>query len=327
MSNASPSHTPDSIASLPAAYVGVIDRIRRKRGFEGASAPTLLRDGWDSVDLETDGGTSSGLIFRFAKHEAAAQSHAVEAHLLPFLRGHVTPAVPLPEPYATEQDGLPHGVLVQVRLAGSPLRAAVIDERNVERLARQIAQFLVELHDFPAERAQALGASGPRQWRGGYEAMRAAVVPALRRRLAISEYAKVRRWWSDFLTDDQAWSFTPVPVHRNLVAENLLVDAEARAITGVIGWGEVAVGDAAADFVGLVDSYGPDVTWRVTEAYLEHGSSVDGTFLRRVRRLSAATPFTAIQRALVYPEEGETSATESTIDEAIAWLRSGPILS
>ena len=317
------SNTPDPIAPLPAEYAGAIDRIRGERGVERSATRTLLRDGWDSVDIETAG----GLIFRFAKHAAAAESQSTEARLLPFLRGHVTPAIPVPELQASEQDGLPHGVLVQERLAGSPLRAAMIDERNVDRLARQIAQFLVELHEYPAERAQALGAAGPRQWRGGYEAMRGAVVPALRRRMPISEYAKVRRWWVDFLADDQAWSFPPVLVHRNLVAENILVDAEGRAITAVIGWGEVAVGDAAADFAGLVESYGPDVTWRVTEAYLEHGSSVDGTFLRRVRRLSAAMPFAAIQRALAYPEEGEEPASEHGIDDGIARLRSGPILS
>jgi aminoglycoside 2''-phosphotransferase len=323
----------DPTVPLPAAYVRVIDRVRAERGAQGAPAPTLLHEDWDSVDIETDTTADGGLIFRFAKHQAAAERQATEAQLLPFVRSHVTPAIPVPELYDSEEDALPHGVLVQARLAGSSLGADVIDERNVDRLARQIAQFLVELHEFPAERAQALGAAGPRQWRGGFEAMRAVVVPALRRRLPISEYSKVRRWWSDFLADEQAWGFPPVLVHRNLVAENILVDAEARVIIGVIGWGEVVVGDAAVDFVGLVESYGSDVAWRVAEAYMERGSSVDGTFLRRVRRLSAATPFTAIQRALDHPGdgegegEGEAAASERDIDAGIARLRSGPILS
>ena len=325
------SNAPDPAVPVPVAYVRAIDRILAERGAARVSAPWLRHDDRDSIDVEvditSDDETATGLTFRFAKQEVAAARQAAEAHMLPFLRGHLTPAVPLPELYAGDQDGLPHGLLVQERIAGSPLRGAMIDERNVDRLARQIAQFLVELHEFPAERAQALGAAGPRQWRDGYEAMRAAVVPALRRRLPISEYSKVRRWWSDFLADDQAWGFPPVLVHRNLVAQNILVDAEARVVSGVIGWRAAAVGDAAADFVGLVESYGSDVTWRVTEAYLERGSSVDGTFLRRVRRLSAATPFTAIHLAIAYPDDEENGASaESAIEDGIATLRSGPIL-
>jgi len=319
----SASNTQGANTGLMAVYAGAIDRLRGEIGVEGEAGAVLLRDGWDSVDIETLG----GLVFRFAKHENASVNQAMEARLLPFLRGHLTPAVPLPERYACGEEGLPHGVAVHMGPAGMPLKAEAITSRNMDRLARQIAGFLVELHQFPVDRAQALDVPGPRQWRGGYQTIRAEVLPALRPKLLISEYGKVRRWWSDFLADEQAWSFLPVLVHRGLVDETILVDAEARTISGVVGWGAAVVGDAAADFVGLVDSYGSDFTWRVTEAYLQHGSSIDGKFLRRVRRLSAATPFATIRRALAYADKGDGPSRDEIIDDGITRLRAGPILS
>ena len=52
-----------------------------------------LGEGWDSVAVETAG----GIVFRFPRREATAAFLAKEARLLPFLRGALTAAVPVPE--------------------------------------------------------------------------------------------------------------------------------------------------------------------------------------------------------------------------------------
>ena len=278
---------------------------------------SLLGEGWDNVVLETAG----GVVFRFPKREPVAASQAIEARLLPFLRGHLTPDIPVPTYEAAPTTGFDWGFIGYEKLPGQALAAAAIDEHNVERLTAAIGRFLAELHQFSVDRARALGAPGPRQWKPSYVGLSEAVLPALRRELRLNEFNRVRRWWREYLADERAWDFPAALVHGELAAEHLLVDDEHRDLLGVIDWGDAVVGDPAIDFVGLMRSYGSEFTWRVVEAYGTAGARVDGDLLRRVRQLAAVVPFYAVRHALT----GEDEAGP-TLEEAIAQLRVGPIL-
>jgi aminoglycoside 2''-phosphotransferase len=278
---------------------------------------SLLGEGWDSVAVETVG----GVVFRFPKREPVAASLSMEARLLPFLRGHLTPDIPVPTYEAAPATGFEWGFMGYAKLPGLALAAEAIDEDNIERLAAAIGHFLAELHRFPAERARALGAPGPRQWKPPYVALSEAVLPALRRQLRLNEFNRVRRWWREYLADERAWDFPATLVHGDLAAEHLLVDDEHRDLLAVIDWGDAAVGDPAIDFVGLMRAYGSEFTWRVVEAYGTSGARVDGDLLRRVRQLAAVVPFYAVRHAL-----GAEDEAGPTLEEAISELRAGPVL-
>ena len=278
---------------------------------------SLLGEGWDSVAIETAG----GVVFRFPKREPVATSLSMEARLLPFLRGHLTPDIPVPTYEAAPATGFDWGFIGYDKLPGQVLAAEAIDEHNIERLAAAFGRFLAELHQFPVERARALGAPGLRQWKPPYAALSEAVLPVLRRELRLNEFNRVRRWWREYLADERAWDFPAALVHGDLAAEHLLVDDEHRDLLGVIDWGDAAVGDPAIDFVGLMRSYGSEFTWRVVEAYGASGARVDGDLLRRVRQLAAVVPFYAVRHALTTEDE-----SGPTLEEAVAQLRAGPVL-
>ncbi|MEE9277203.1 MAG: phosphotransferase, partial [Dehalococcoidia bacterium] len=206
---------------------------------------SLLGETWYSVVVETGG----GVVFRFPKQETGAQAQVKESRLLPFLRSHLTPAVPVPDWRAQVSEEVPWGFMGYRRLTGMALHADAINDRNVDRLAGDIAQFLSELHAFPVDRAQALEVPGPRGWKAGFERLRRDVMPPLRQRLLISEFGKVRRWWAGFLGDSRSWDFQPALVHAEVTCDHLLVDAAGRGLSGVVGWRGTVTGDPAADFV------------------------------------------------------------------------------
>ena len=280
--------------------------------------PALLSASRTNVVVATAG----GVAFHFPREEAAAERLAMTGLLLPYMRGHVTLAIPAPEWRAAPTSALPWGFWGYRRLPGAPLQPGQINERTVVRLVTDLAIFLSELHQFPPQRARALGVAGPDAWREGCKRLRGDVLPVLRKRLSVSEYPRVRRWWDAFLQDEGSWVFNPTLVHGQLVSEHLLFDSGAAALSGVIGWGHSAVGDPAADFVGLIHSYGGDFAWRVVDAYRGRGLGVDAGFLKRVRRLSALRAFHDVRIAA--QSLGEPGAP--SLEEAVVQLRAGPIL-
>ena len=259
-------------------------------------------------------------MFHLPKHEAAAEAHRLRAHLLPYLRGHLSPAIPLPREGSVP--AAPWGFTVAPWLPGRPFPPSIITEPNEARLADAVAQFLAELHAYPAARAQALGVSGLREWRTGLDGLRLRSLSVLRPLLGINEMGRLRRWWRSLLADD-AWVFEPALTHGDLQPAHLLIDDETPQLQAVLGWTGVTVADPALDFAAVAEHYGPDFAWLVLEAYRRRGGAADAGFLARVRRQAALFPLLAWDRER---PAGESPPPEAT-QHLLARLRSGPALS
>ena len=202
-----------------------------------------------------------------------------------------------------------------------PSAPALITERNEARLAASLGRFLAELHAYPAERAQALGAPGPRDWRAAVEGLRDRSLRALRPQLGITETARLRRWWRT-CAGDAAGDFGPAPTHGNLAPEHLLLDDEARDLHAVLGWSRLAVADPALDLAAVAPHYGADFAWLVMEAYRAAGGAVDADFLRRVRLQTSLAPILAWDRSRAPGQPPPADATRTLAER----LRAGPVL-
>ena len=282
--------------------------------------PELLGDGPDSLVVRDEGGDSAvARVFHLPRHEAAGAAQLRCTQVLPYLRGHLSPAIPLPEPGSAA--GARWGFTVASYLAGRPLQPSVITVRNEARLARDLGRFLAELHAYPAERAQALGVPGSREWREGLDGLRRRSLSALRPELGITDTGRLRRWWTSTLADE-AWAFDPGLSHANLAPEHLLLDGEARSLDAVLGWSALVVADPALDVAALSRDYGADFAWLALEAYRHAGGAADAAFLTRVRRQSALMPFLEWDRTRAPGEPVAPEATQRLIDR----LRAGPVL-
>ena len=262
----------------------------------------------------------AGLHARFPRSETAAEQLALQAALLPHLRGFLSPAVPLFERRGEPSREWPHGWYAAPQVPGKPMRAAVINDDNIERLVRGLAQFLFELHQFPLPRARSRGLAPPRAWRESAERLSRDSAAALRPLLRFSEHARIRRWWRAFLGDEASWSFEPAVIHGGLREEQLLLDAYMRELIGVLGWERVQTGDPAGDFAAVVEAYGSDFGWRVMTRYGELGGEVDTAFFRRVRQQGVVMRFREAAEAAAAGDD-ERSATAVAALRASAALR------
>jgi aminoglycoside phosphotransferase (APT) family kinase protein len=70
-------------------------------------------------------------------------------------------------------------------------------------------------------------------------------------------------------------------LHGDFKGGNLLLDPRSGRLTGVIDWGNAAVGDPALDFIGLASTRG----WRFTQAVLDsYRAPVEDDLVARIRR-------------------------------------------
>ena len=276
----------------------------------------ILRDGPDALVVHD---TTTARVLHLPKHDAAVAAHARRAQILPYLRGYLSPAIPLPEPRSL--GGVAPGLVDAAWLPGLPLSAGLITEPNEARLAGFLGRFLAELHAYPADRAQALGAPGPRDWRAGVEGLRDRSMRALRPQLGITETARLRRWWRT-CAGDAAGAFGPAPRHGNLAPEHLLLDDEARDLHAVLGWSRLAVADPALDLAAVAPHYGAGFAWLVMEAYRAAGGAVDADFLRRVRLQASLAPILAWDRSRAPGQPAPADATRALAER----LRAGPVL-
>ena len=276
-------------------------------------ALTIAADTPDELALD-----GAGLHARFPRSDDAAQRLELQVALLPHLRGFLSPAVPLFERRAAPPHQWPHGWYAAPQVAGKPMRAAAINDDNVERLVRGLAQFLFELHQFPLSRARARGLAPARAWRESAERLSRESAAALRPLLRFSEHARIRRWWRAFLDDEASWAFEPAVVHGGLREEHLLLDAYMRDLIGVVGWERVQAGDPAADFAAVVEAYGSDFGWRVMTRYGELGGDVDAAFFRRVRQQGVVMRFREAAEAAAAGDEDRSAAAVEALRASAA---------
>ncbi|GAA1604986.1 hypothetical protein GCM10009693_16360 [Leucobacter chromiireducens subsp. chromiireducens] len=117
--------------------------------------------------------------------------------------------------------------------------------------------------------------------------------------------------WQRTVEAAELWDFAPTTVHGSLDAEQLRVtDGE---ITGVVGWGELAVGDPAQDLSWLL-APGSDICDAVIARYatLRNAGSV-----AHIRARAALYHELEVARWLLH---GTESHDEGVIDDAVAML-------
>jgi aminoglycoside 2''-phosphotransferase len=253
-----------------------IERIR-------ASFPTLTLD---SVRHNPDGLmndvviVNDELVFRFPKDEAARAALAREAKALDLARRYVA----TPAPYFERQED----DFVMYRLIrGEPLYRHVIlgqDERVQDYLAEQLATFLRQLHAVPSDEAmRALGAPAEREpdyWLKRYRDAERHLYPLL--------WADQRHWIDALYAPALDGSLdmahvTPALIHDDLASYHILYAPDERRIAGVIDFGMARLGDPAADFALIINTYG--------ESFLRRMSRYDPAIrdaLDRARFLSGA---------------------------------------
>lgn len=269
----------------------------------------FLGEGWDSVALLVNDRD----VFRFAKRPDAAVRQAREAALLPLLADRL----PLPIPHYThtwtDPDWPGTRIVGYQLIPGEPLPTDLAHPEQSAMQAAQLGEFVSALHAIPVEEARRCGALGGdaasrrEAYRGFFASVRTDMLPLF----TAQEQEAIVAFWSGYLDDDACFTFTPTLVHRDLIAEHILVEPATGHLAGVIDWGDVGIDDPAVDFVGVWRQLGEEFARQMLAAY-RHPS--DATMLRRLDFYASMEPFHEIRF-------GQRTGDAARLTHGIEWAR------
>lgn len=225
---------------------------------------TYLGEGYDSTAFDVD----NRWVFRFPKRADVEARLLLEMRVLPTL----APESPLPLP-AFRHLGRPSPLFPRhfvgyPKLPGEPAISVVAAAVPVEAWGPRLAEFLSWLHSRPTGEPSGLGVV-PLDVPALIDEMRAAALADLDRVIAVAPDAPVDAWraYVESAAGAGGSDRAPVLLHGDLAAEHVLHDPRTLALTGVIDWSEIAIGDAAVDLAALYHWGGPAFADAVLSAY------------------------------------------------------------
>ena len=206
-------------------------------------------------------------IFRFPKSPYAAADLAHELELLPRLQGKLP--LPIPQPQFSARDDAGQVLFMgYAMLPGEPLlreRYAKLrsDARLVDRIARDLAGFLLALHAIPPGQIglNERGDGARSAWVQYLRAFREQLFPHIRPDARLA----VERDFAAALADAEMWRFDPCLIHGDFGAGNILF--QDGRVSGIIDFSFCGPGDPAQDLGALIASYGDDFAERVFRHY------------------------------------------------------------
>jgi aminoglycoside phosphotransferase (APT) family kinase protein len=199
--------------------------------------------GWDNTAFLVN----EALVFRFPRRQAAVPLLEAEARLLPALAPRLPLAVPVPVFAGTPSEAYPWPFAGYSFLPGRTACTADLTEDQRRAAAEPLARFLATLHAIPAEQAVALGAGPDPIARLDIVSRLPRARELLDRLTGLGLVADPRPFAA--ILDSAPAAAPPradTLVHGDLYAAQLLVDGDNR-LTGVIDWGDIHLGDPAAD--------------------------------------------------------------------------------
>jgi aminoglycoside 2''-phosphotransferase len=261
-------------------------------------------EGWDSLAVAVN----DALIFRFPKRRDVEPQYQIERRLLPALAGALPIRIPDVAFFWPGGPAHPSIFIGHHLIEGAQLTAAHLTPNHVDDIAREIGEFLAALHRFPVAQATQLGvlAGEAGAWRlryqQQYEQIQSRVLPLLDQ----AAQARIMRDWRSFLNDDTR--FPTTLIHHDLADEHILYDAARGTISGIIDWGDTAIGDPAIDFTGLLAVGGEGFVAGVLSHYQR---AVDDSFRQRMRFYLRAMPINTLLFGL-------SSGQEQLVREGLA---------
>lgn len=154
-------------------------------------------------------------------------------------------------------------------IPGEPLTSALFSSlapSGQERVIATLAAVLQSVHSFPVADAVALGVEQvpTREWvEARWSHGRATVLPLLSPPTALALASLIEH----FSEDDRNFEYTPCLLYADFAPEHVLFDRDVNEITGIIDWGDLAIGDPDFDLLYLYQDYGEDFVRRLLTYY------------------------------------------------------------
>ena len=260
-----------------------------------------IGEGWTAVAYRVN----DELVFKFPKRREEWEELDREIAFLAYARPHLQ--LPVVEHLHRVRDsaGAPNGYVVYRHLPGRAVQPENLSERARSALAETLAGFLRALHDMkPGPVASILSredeqAVASRYWEDAEDK----IAP----RLSAAERRRLSDLFARHLRDPRNFAGPSCILHADLSVDHVLcVD---QAVTGILDWGDVCLGDPDYDFAYVYEDLGEAF---VREMALHYGHADPERLVRKARY------FTVVDQIETIVHGGDRALSG---DEAESWQR------
>jgi aminoglycoside 2''-phosphotransferase len=253
-------------------------------------------------------------VFRFAKHETAAASMFREICLLPLLAPQFNVAVPSPQLITSEPALMRYAYLPGLALTRE--RFLKLDEIGKNRCAGQVGEFLSQMHSTDLRIAKRCNVNTA-DYFGYYGSLLRRAQTQLTSQVSKVVWKFVETSLVEYIESNTANNYTPSLLHGDLSPDHVLFNPQTSFVTAILDFGDIVIGDPAADVVLIYEDHGLDFLRRFLTMY---GARDRATFLRRVYRLYVLG---AIEWAVMKSEQ-DSPEVEASIAELGRLGANGP---
>lgn len=252
----------------------------------------LLGSGWDFDAYEVasrDGDLT--WVFKFPRRAAEVGRLQTELEVLALVAGRLPLAVPQYAWPLLTGTGFPHAFSGYEKIAGRPLLGLGPTATRCAAMVPETAAFLQALHAIDGTGLSSVSV-GRSMELGAYRLQRGAFVQNLGAWAPPALLPRLEAWWADPSVVPAEPLGKPRLIHEDIHAEHALLDTETLLQpSGVIDWGDAALGDPAADFMGYTIWGGLAFLDALLQAYHERGGDVGDVAALRERIVFGATMF------------------------------------
>lgn len=211
--------------------------------------------------------SNQGWIFRFPRNSVVAENLRKEQAVLHVVAHWVDFAVPRFEHVGTWRNQPYAGYR---RIPGRPLSDRPFTDRELpSATSESIATALSSLHTIETSLVAAACGVEPavEAWRQRYHELRETVRARVSPLLDSRSRDAVERGFDRFLDKGLATLEDVALVHSDLGCEHILIEEDWMAVTGLIDFEDVTIGDPAIDFVGIYVTYGMEAVEGIRDRY------------------------------------------------------------
>lgn len=243
----------------------------------------LAQKGWDSTVIIIN----NKYIFRFPKRESSLESLKIEMRILPELKELVDLSIPDFKYFSSSFDNYQTAFVGYEMIPGVELSQNVLDKikaaGKIKKITQQLGKFLSQMHSFPIEKAQKaeVGQRGDKQfWKNLFSDIKDDCFPIMDK--------KQRRWTKEILNDylkNTNFDYRQVLTHGEIGDEHILINLEKLEVSGIIDFGDMAIGDYGFD---LNPVYGREFLDQILN-YYQH--PIDDNLFARLDFYQKTVPF------------------------------------
>ncbi|SFA84653.1 aminoglycoside 2''-phosphotransferase [Lentibacillus halodurans] len=205
------------------------------------------------------------LVFRFPKEKQGAVDLEKEIKGLPILKQHISLCIPEFIYHGEQMNGFP---FVGYRiLSGVPMdepQFHTLPSATRDRIAVQVAEFMDQMQSFDVFQATTLDIPNHAfhdVYADLYEEVKKKAFPEMN--TEIQTYLSSR--FDTYLSNHEYVSYTAKLLHADLSLDHLLYDPHKQALTGIIDFGDMKIGDPDYEYLYLLEECGETFTRKVME--------------------------------------------------------------